>query len=109
MLNLRFYKNNRKQIYVTASQPPRGFHPGWQAQRTQAFRTHRIAQEARPMERGRPYHRPTQDQAGSLIIIGWPAVSSAARDQVVVRLQKFLADAGVASRRAGEQFILAGR
>jgi 23S rRNA pseudouridine2605 synthase len=27
----------------------------------------------------------------------------------VVRLQKFLADAGVASRRAGEQFILAGR
>lgn len=26
-----------------------------------------------------------------------------------VRLQKFLADAGVASRRAGEQFILAGR
>jgi len=28
---------------------------------------------------------------------------------VVVRLQKFLADAGVASRRAGEQIILAGR
>jgi 23S rRNA pseudouridine2605 synthase len=27
----------------------------------------------------------------------------------VVRLQKFLADAGVASRRAGEQFILEGR
>jgi len=27
----------------------------------------------------------------------------------VVRLQKFLADAGVASRRAGEQYILAGR
>ena len=27
----------------------------------------------------------------------------------VVRLQKFLADAGVASRRAGEQIILAGR
>jgi len=27
----------------------------------------------------------------------------------MVRLQKFLADAGVASRRAGEQFILAGR
>ena len=27
----------------------------------------------------------------------------------VVRLQKFLADAGVASRRAGEQFILDGR
>ena len=28
---------------------------------------------------------------------------------LVVRLQKFLADAGVASRRAGEQFILEGR
>ncbi len=28
---------------------------------------------------------------------------------LVVRLQKFLADAGVASRRAGEQFILDGR
>jgi 23S rRNA pseudouridine2605 synthase len=28
---------------------------------------------------------------------------------MVVRLQKFLADAGVASRRAGEQFILEGR
>src|SRR5512146_220743 len=27
----------------------------------------------------------------------------------MVRLQKFLADAGVASRRAGEQLILAGR
>lgn len=27
----------------------------------------------------------------------------------MIRLQKFLADAGVASRRAGEQFILAGR
>ena len=27
----------------------------------------------------------------------------------VVRLQKYLADAGVASRRAGEQIILAGR
>src|SRR5437899_3885873 len=27
----------------------------------------------------------------------------------VVRLQKFLAEAGVASRRAGEQFILDGR
>jgi len=27
----------------------------------------------------------------------------------VVRLQKFLADAGIASRRAGEQFILGGR
>src|SRR2546427_4700245 len=30
-------------------------------------------------------------------------------DQMLVRLQKFLADAGVASRRAGEQIILAGR
>lgn len=37
------------------------------------------------------------------------AVPPAARYQVVVRLQKFLADAGVASRRAGEQFILDGR
>ncbi len=27
----------------------------------------------------------------------------------MVRLQKFLADAGVASRRAGEQIILAGQ
>ena len=27
----------------------------------------------------------------------------------MVRLQKFLADAGIASRRAGEQIILAGR
>ncbi len=27
----------------------------------------------------------------------------------MVRLQKFLADAGVASRRAGEQIIVAGR
>ena len=27
----------------------------------------------------------------------------------MVRLQKFLADAGIASRRAGEQMILAGR
>ena len=31
------------------------------------------------------------------------------RVTLVVRLQKFLADAGVASRRAGEQIILAGR
>ena len=61
------------------------------------------------MERRRPHYGSAQDEAGSLIIIGRPAVSSAARDQVVVRLQKFLADAGVASRRAGEQFILAGR
>ena len=30
-------------------------------------------------------------------------------DLHVVRLQKFLADAGVASRRAAEQFILDGR
>ena len=33
---------------------------------------------------------------------------SALRTQMV-RLQKFLAEAGVASRRAGEQMILAGR
>ena len=30
-------------------------------------------------------------------------------DIQMVRLQKFLAEAGVASRRAGEQMILAGR
>jgi len=29
--------------------------------------------------------------------------------RLMVRLQKFLADAGVASRRAGEQIMLAGR
>ena len=28
---------------------------------------------------------------------------------MAVRLQKFLADAGIASRRAGEEMILAGR
>ncbi len=49
------------------------------------------------MENGRPRHRPAQDQSRGLI---GPAV---------VRLQKFLAEAGVASRRASEQIITAGR
>jgi 23S rRNA pseudouridine2605 synthase len=49
------------------------------------------------MENGRPCHRPAQDQSRCLI---GPAV---------VRLQKFLAEAGVASRRASEAIITANR
>ena len=49
------------------------------------------------MENGRPCHRASQDQSRRLI---GPAV---------VRLQKFLAEAGVASRRASEGIITSGR
>ena len=49
------------------------------------------------MENGRPCHRPAQNQSRRLI---GPAV---------VRLQKFLAEAGVASRRASELVITSGR
>jgi len=49
------------------------------------------------MENGRPCHRLAQDQSRRL---NGPAV---------VRLQKFLAEAGVASRRASEAIIAAGR
>jgi 23S rRNA pseudouridine2605 synthase len=38
-----------------------------------------------------------------------PVVCLLVEKAFVVRLQKFLADAGVASRRAGEQVILEGR
>src|SRR5947208_17170064 len=77
------------------------------------------------MEQRRPCLRPAQNQAGNLIrsrnakcgVSSEPAQRagssfrtprSAFRTEMV-RLQKFLADAGVASRRAGEQIILAGR
>jgi 23S rRNA pseudouridine2605 synthase len=49
------------------------------------------------MENGRPCHRPAQNQSRRL------------RRPAVVRLQKFLAEAGVASRRASELIITSGR
>src|SRR5580658_2958537 len=49
------------------------------------------------MENGRPCHRPAQNQSRRLI------------GPTVVRLQKFLAEAGVASRRASEAIITSGR
>lgn len=66
------------------------------------------------MEAGRPGHRPAQDQIGKLI---QPARSPLDAVElrpnvwiaVKVRLQKYLSDAGVASRRASEAMILAGR
>jgi len=77
------------------------------------------------MEGGRPRHRPAQNQAGRLIKRGirnaeYGPRNITARGRSVshsahrtrhlkVRLQKFLAEAGVASRRASEQIILAGR
>src|SRR5271155_2998297 len=77
------------------------------------------------MERWRPHHRPAQDQAGRLIEFGMQGRSAeqpmvAARFDLShfplgrtgtlnVRLQKFLAEAGVASRRASEKIILEGR
>src|ERR1041385_5056590 len=53
------------------------------------------------MESGRPGHGPAQNQARRL-----SAIASAS---MAVRLQKFLADAGVASRGASERVILEGR
>jgi len=41
-LPLVFTGNSTNIIYVTASQPARSFHPRWQAQRPQAFRTHEL-------------------------------------------------------------------
>ncbi len=60
------------------------------------------------MEAGRPHHRPPQDQGRSLRSA---ELTEGGRRNAGcgVRLQKFLAEAGVASRRAGEQLILAGR
>ena len=78
---------------------------------------------------GRPHHRLAQDQEGRLSQMRNAECGvrndaaagrfgrlrrliphSALRLRIqMVRLQKFLADAGVASRRAGEQIILAGR
>src|SRR5580658_903755 len=49
------------------------------------------------MENGRPRHRPAQNQSRRL------------RRPAVVRLQKFLAEAGIASRRASELVITSGR
>src|SRR6266571_6895685 len=72
------------------------------------------------MEIRRPRHRPSQNQAGN--VIGAPMADVAMKNPaharsrrqphsagLPVRLQKFLAEAGVASRRACEQIILAGR
>src|SRR2546423_13686263 len=78
------------------------------------------------MEAGRPRHRLAQNKSGRLIKI--PNAERRVRDieatfgavrsfptwhsrfcSPMVRLQKFLADSGVASRRAGEQMILDGR
>src|SRR5258708_14482065 len=72
------------------------------------------------MEARRPRHRPSQNQAGNVIggpmaHVGMknPALARSRRKPsspgLLVRLQKFLAEAGVASRRAGQQIILAGR
>ena len=75
------------------------------------------------MEGGGPHHGFAQDQEGHLSQCGMRSaecgVAHAARRSLravakgfpmqMVRLQKFLAEAGVASRRAGEQMILAGR
>src|SRR5437868_9822609 len=79
------------------------------------------------MERRRPDHRSSQDQARRLIPTRNAERGTRKRQESppaffaifrvppsplrvnMLRLQKFLADAGVASRRAGEQFILEGR
>src|SRR5216117_3181771 len=79
------------------------------------------------MEGRRPHHGSAQDQAGSVSRYalnvksveslnrgaGWPErfnVLTIQRFNVLtVRLQKFLAEAGVTSRRASEEIILAGR
>lgn len=59
------------------------------------------------MEGGRPHHGPPQNETGRRL--NAPHHSTRSRFPLQVRLQKFLADAGVASRRAGEQLILDGR
>lgn len=74
------------------------------------------------MERGRPRHRPSQNQSRRLIDAergtrnaGNQTASFSFRVSrsefrvSMVRLQKFLADAGVASRRASEKIILDGQ
>lgn len=70
------------------------------------------------MEPGRPCHRPSQDQGGSLTWIGLRSAEGRepTRDQQLLlmggeqlRLQRFMAEAGLASRRAAEALILAGR
>ena len=77
------------------------------------------------MEDRRPRHGPAQNQAGRLIKCGTRKATCGTRiitarcrfsspsalrpARLNVRLQKFLAEAGVASRRASEQIILAGR
>jgi pseudouridine synthase len=63
------------------------------------------------MENWRSRHWSSQDQAGRLIpgqpCEGtWPTLTHRA---LKVRLQKFLSDAGISSRRGGEQLILQGR
>lgn len=73
------------------------------------------------MERWRARHRPAQDETRRIIQLGtrnaekltraislFPVPRSQFR-VYMVRLQKFLADAGVASRRASEKVILAGQ
>ena len=68
-------------------------------------------------------HRPAQNETRSVIRLFVESIEPSNRSdagrftirqfngsiEMRVRLQKFLADAGVASRRAGEQFILEGR
>ena len=68
------------------------------------------------MEGRRPHHRFAQDETRRLILSRNAAVclpeirGNAFRvPGLNVRLQKFLSEAGVASRRAGEKLILAGR
>lgn len=58
------------------------------------------------MEDGRPCDGPAQDQAGRLIAGDRRIPRIGVRLQ---RLQKVIAEAGIASRRAAEQIILAGR
>ena len=70
------------------------------------------------MEARRPCHRSAENQGRSLNSLQADGAATrmdsqmnfpAACPHTMVRLQKFLADAGVASRRAGEQLILAGK